>query len=82
MNNNGLGSTLTVNGVHEDKSGEYFNNPFTLVPATGQLVKQTSATFLTIGGKLGLFNISKYTLFKLIICSPRFHETRKSPKYT
>ena len=48
MNSGGLGSTITMSGVKEDKSGESYNNPFEMVPTTGKLFSQMSSTFLSV----------------------------------
>jgi len=48
MSGGGLGSSVTMAGVKEDKSGEAYNNPFEMVPTTGQLFKQMSSTFLSV----------------------------------
>jgi len=51
MTSGGLGSSVTMSGVKEDKTGESYNNPFEMVPTTGQLFKQMSSTFLSVTSK-------------------------------
>lgn len=48
MSSNGLGSSMTMAGIKEDKSGESYNNPFEMVPTTGMLFKQMSKTFVSV----------------------------------
>jgi len=48
MTSGGLGSSITMSGMKEDKSGESYNNPFEMVPTTGKLFKQMSSTFLSV----------------------------------
>eukprot|EP00090_Calanus_glacialis_P008846 TRINITY_DN1716_c0_g1_i2.p1 TRINITY_DN1716_c0_g1~~TRINITY_DN1716_c0_g1_i2.p1 ORF type:complete len:555 (-),score=145.72 TRINITY_DN1716_c0_g1_i2:254-1918(-) len=48
MSSDGLGATVTMSGIKEDKTGAAFNNPFEMVPTTGQLFKQMSSTFLSV----------------------------------
>ena len=54
MTSGGLGSSVTMSGVKEDKTGESYNNPFEMVPTTGQLFKQMSSTFLSVTSKEGI----------------------------
>ena len=53
MSSDGLGATVTMSGIKEDKSGAAFNNPFEMVPTTGKLIKQMSSTFLSVTANQG-----------------------------
>ena len=53
MSGGGLGSSVTMAGVKEDKTGEAYNNPFEMVPTTGALFKQMSSTFLSVTSNEG-----------------------------
>ena len=53
MSSDGLGATVTMSGIKEDKTGAAFNNPFEMVPTTGQLFKQMSSTFLSVTANQG-----------------------------
>merc|ERR1712106_133324 len=48
MNNEGHGTaTITINGVVSDsQGGEKYNDPFQMMPSTGQLMKGLSSTFV------------------------------------
>ena len=48
MSGYGLGATITMSGIKENKNGEAFNNPFEMVPTTGKMIKQMSSTFLSV----------------------------------
>merc|ERR1719499_1130232 len=51
MGSDGLGSRITMGGMKEDKSEQSYNNPFEMIPTTGKLFKQMSATFLSLTAK-------------------------------
>ena len=74
MSSDGLGATVTMSGIQEDKSGAAFNNPFEMVPTTGKLFKQMSSTFLSVTANQGKFTyvilyyrVSRRTLYTLFV---------------
>merc|ERR1719499_2857575 len=42
-----IAGTMTMDGAKTNIDGEVYNNPFEMVPTTGKLMKQMSATFLS-----------------------------------
>ena len=69
MSSDGLGATVTMSGIKEDKSGAAFNNPFEMVPTTGKLFKQMSSTFLSVTANQGKSTSITFTNISLNVTS-------------